>query len=178
MKLLKRATFLILFQLFFYAAQAFAQAPVANQPINTASRYILGDADEILIKVNILGYVRKPGQYFIPRHTDLVTLISNAGGFVKGADLDKIQLLRQKASSGTNGNTKHKEEHEINFISINKYFETGQTSYLPTLRAGDSIVIRQSRVDKIRNFFGVNSVFNVVATLASVALIVDRLNNN
>ncbi|MCA9733108.1 MAG: SLBB domain-containing protein [Deferribacteres bacterium] len=178
MKIFKSAFVLILFHMFFSLVQTSAQTPVANQPINAASRYILGDSDEILIKVNILGYVRKPGQYFIPRHTDLVTLISNAGGFVPGADLDKIQLLRQNAEEATNGSSGQKEEHEIKFISIEKYFETGKTSYLPTLRAGDSIVIKQSRGDKIRNFFGVNSVFNVVATLASVALIVDRLRYN
>lgn len=155
-----------------------AQTASNNQPVNMASRYILGDSDEILIKVNILGYIRKPGQYFIPRHTDLVTLIANAGGFIKGADLDKIQILRQQVEDGKISSNGHGQMHDIEVISIDKYFETGKTSFLPTLRAGDSIVIKRSRGDKIRSFFGVNSVFNVVATLASVALIVDRLKYN
>jgi len=154
--------------------QSHAQTPSLNQPVNMASRYFLGDTDEILIKVNILGFIRKPGQYFIPRHTDLVTLIANAGGFIKGADLNKIQLMRQPLKADNRQAIKHK----IKYISLKKYFETGNTANLPMLQAGDAIVINRSRGDKIRSFFGANSVFNVVATLASVVLIIDRIRYN
>lgn len=168
---LRRLLFMVVL---IFPVQMAAQTPSNNQPVNMASRYILGDTDEILIKVNILGYIRKPGQYFIPRHTDMVTLIANAGGFMKGADLNKIQLLRQPLKAD-NGQIR---QHAIKYISLKKYFETGNTSNLPMLQAGDAIVINRSRGDKIRSFFGANSVFNVVATLASVVLIIDRIRYN
>ena len=44
------------------------------------AQYFLGAADELLMRVNIWGFVRKPGQYMVPTDTDLICLMSFAGG--------------------------------------------------------------------------------------------------
>ena len=62
------------------------------------ARYYLGDQDELLMKVNIWGYVRKPGQYMVPPDTDLISLMSFAGGPIEGAKIKSIKLIR---SNGT-----------------------------------------------------------------------------
>lgn len=36
-----------------------------------AAQYYLGRKDEVLIKVNVWGFVQKPDQYLVPKDTDL-----------------------------------------------------------------------------------------------------------
>ncbi|MGH7600898.1 MAG: SLBB domain-containing protein, partial [bacterium] len=77
-----------------------------------AAQYYLGEQDELLIKVNIWGLVRRPGQYMVPKDTDLISLISFAGGPVEQARMKKIKIIRSSrpaamsngASSGANAN--------------------------------------------------------------------------
>lgn len=144
------------------------------------SQYILGDKDEILIKVNIWGYVRKPGQYLVPRHTDLISLISFAGGPLDGANLEEVRLLQEKRIEGnghfeTDGIPNSKPEATIKKINIKKYIETGATAYMPTLKANDTVVVAQTFGNKMHKFLGFNSVFSMIAAGASIALIVERL---
>jgi hypothetical protein len=48
-----------------------------------------------LIRVHILGGVASPGKYYISPQTDLLELVSIAGGITPQADLEKIQLRRR-----------------------------------------------------------------------------------
>ncbi|MBM4162658.1 MAG: hypothetical protein FJ217_16365 [Ignavibacteria bacterium] len=45
-------------------------------------------------QVNIWGFVQKPGRYEVPSSTDLIQLISYAGGPVQYAKLDEVKLTR------------------------------------------------------------------------------------
>ena len=60
------------------------------------AQYYLGDEDELLMKVNIWGFVRKPGQYMIPPNTDLISLMSFAGGPIEQAKIKSIKIVRSK----------------------------------------------------------------------------------
>jgi len=44
--------------------------------------------------VNVWGYVQKPGRYEVPSSTDLIQLISYAGGPTEYADMQEVQLTR------------------------------------------------------------------------------------
>src|SRR5574341_717354 len=59
-----------------------------------AAQYYLGDQNELLIKVNIWGFVRRPGQYMVPKDTDLISLISFAGGPLEQARVKKVKIIR------------------------------------------------------------------------------------
>ncbi|MFQ5640228.1 MAG: hypothetical protein ACE5IR_19790, partial [bacterium] len=73
-------------------ADLWAQEKETGNFLNRASQYYLGGKDEILIKVNVWGLVGGPGQYLVPRHTDLISLISFAGGPQEGANLSKVRI--------------------------------------------------------------------------------------
>ncbi len=60
-----------------------------------ASDYILGDEERLEMVVAIWGQVRNPGEHRVPYNTNLVELISAAGGPTDKARLDKVQLTRQ-----------------------------------------------------------------------------------
>ena len=144
--------------------------------LNRAAQYFLGKEDEVLIQVNILGYVQKPGQYFIPRYTNLLALISSAGGVQKGASLSNVQIMRAvKPGQGANGSDSLGAKHDIIMVNLNKYFETGQTRNVPILEAGDSVIIKQSSGEKWRNIFGFNSIVTVLSVTSTLIIALDRL---
>ncbi|MCK4235134.1 SLBB domain-containing protein [candidate division WOR-3 bacterium] len=62
----------------------------------SAGYYIyLGEGDELLISVQIWGQVKSPGLYSLPEKSDVVTLLSLAGGPTENADLSKIRMIRK-----------------------------------------------------------------------------------
>ena len=160
-------------------SNAFAQESQQSTSFNRGgAQYILGDRDEILMNVNVWGYVLKPGQYLVPRHTDLITLISFAGGPREGANLGEVKIIRESTAL-TNGNATNGHEKKVPILTVNMndHIEKGKSGALPVLRAGDTVIITESGGHKFQKFLGFNSVFGVVATVASVALIIDRLSS-
>ena len=159
-------------------SNVFAQESQQSTSFNRGgAQYILGDRDEILMNVNVWGFVLRPGQYVVPRHTDLITLISFAGGPREGANLGEVRIVRESTAALTNGNATNGHEKKIPIltVNINDHIKKGKVGVLPVLRAGDTVLITESGGHKFQKFMGINSVFGVVAAVASVALIVDRL---
>ncbi len=100
------------------------------------AQYFLGTDDQLLIKVNIWGFVAKPGQYLVPSDTDLISLISFAGGPREGAKLNTIKLIR------TMPNEKDEKVFKIN---VDKFTKKGDISIIPRLKPGDTIIISGSK---------------------------------
>ncbi len=143
---------------------------------NRASQYFLGQKDEILIKVNIWGYVQKPGQYLVPRHTDLISLISFAGGPKNGANLSDVRIIRDGVNDQSdNGHNGHQEKASILSVNVKNYLETGRLGLIPTVQAGDTILIPQTFGNKFRNFLGVTSVVGLIAATATLIFAIERL---
>ena len=59
------------------------------------SDYILGDERQLEMVVAIWGEVKNPGEHRVSYNTNLVELISIAGGPTRSAKLAKVQLTRQ-----------------------------------------------------------------------------------
>lgn len=126
------------------AGNALAQE-TPEQPIKPTgpSRYYLGKENELLIPVNILGYVRNPGQYMVPTETDLIAVVAFAGGFREDAKLGKVQILRGGAMN--NGQPK------ILKVDLIKYFNTGNRAMIPPLLPDDTILIAGSGAATFKN---------------------------
>lgn len=59
------------------------------------NEYVSGDyPGAVLMKVNLWGAVQKPGIHYIPVRTDLVTLLSYAGGPSDRAKFDSVTIKR------------------------------------------------------------------------------------
>ncbi|MGH7450073.1 MAG: SLBB domain-containing protein [bacterium] len=128
-----------------------------------AAQYYLGEQDELLIKVNIWGLVRRPGQYMVPKDTDLISLISFAGGPLDQARMKKVKVIRASAPAAmSNGKALGANSNELMLasrtggaainapstpvqqvieVNVKKYLETGQQSLIPELQPGDTIVV-------------------------------------
>lgn len=82
------------------------------------------------IKVTVLGQVALPGLYPIANTATLQGAIGAAGGFIPGAQLLKIRLLRT-----VNG------EKSEQFINMEQFYLNGDPSVLPPLKDEDTIVV-------------------------------------
>ncbi len=71
----------------------------------TASYYYIGKPGELTMQVNLWGYVKNPGRYEVPSSTDLVQLVSYAGGPTGDALMDQVKVTRivRKDSAVTRG---------------------------------------------------------------------------
>lgn len=118
------------------------------------SRYFLGTEESVLLPVNILGMVQKPGQYMVPYRTDLVSLIAYAGGFSENAKISEIKLIRNVANvNGRNGNNGRRVHTQVFKVDMERYFEKGDQSQIPQLMPDDTIVVGGSTAQTINKFF-------------------------
>lgn len=131
-----RSTFilLVIFAVLFINVQP---SNCQEEKFPRGAQYYLGTDDQLLIKVNVWGFVAKPGQYLIPAGTDLVSLISFAGGPREGAKLNNIKLIRMPAKNDDN--------QKVFKIDVDKFLKTGDSSIIPNLKPDDTIVVSGSK---------------------------------
>lgn len=67
--------------------------PSQHQP--AAEFYLSHIPGEILIPINLIGAVNKPGLYYTPKNTDIFRLIAAAGGLRSDAAGEKITIKRR-----------------------------------------------------------------------------------
>ncbi len=157
-------------------AKIWPQESDVSSFMNRAAQYYLGDKDEILMKINVWGFIQRPGQYLVPRNTDLISLISFAGGPKDGANLSTIRIIRDvKSFQGKNGNNGNHDKAQIISVDINRYLEKGESKVVPVLQAGDTVLLQPTFGNKVERFLGFGSVLGIIAAGASVVIIIDRL---
>lgn len=120
--------------------------------LTRAAQYYIGEEGELLIKVNIWGRVRQPGQYFVPSNTDLVTLISVAGGPAEKSRLDNVRIVRNTEAGS-----------EIIVVDIKKFIKTGDQRIIPLLQPDDTVIMSGSI------WYVLSNIVAVVAQLAIIA---------
>ncbi|MBD3386900.1 hypothetical protein GF407_18495 [candidate division KSB1 bacterium] len=111
---------------------------------SSAAQYILGREDQVLMAVNIWGFVAKPGQYMVPYDTDLISLLSYAGGPREEAKIKNIKLVRA---------TTEEEKGEVFEIDVKSFIESGDTSIIPQLRPGDTVIVSGTSYHFFSKFF-------------------------
>ena len=141
----KRSYIFFLFIIIFicFVNNGFSQE-TKDQEYPRGAQYFLGTGDELLIKVNIWGFINKPGQYMVPSDTDLISLISFAGGPGKGAKLSNIKIVHLEKINNTKEN--------ITNVNVKKYLKHGDLSLIPQLKPGDTIIISGSKWYYVNTF--------------------------
>jgi len=93
----------------------------------------LTGTEQLKIRTYIWGQVRKPGLYIVPDDTDLLTLISSAGGPTENAKLSKVKIIRSTMDGD-----------KIIQVDLKEYLDTGQPELIPILKPGDTVIISGS----------------------------------
>lgn len=140
----------------FIAIFIFSDLWAQTQPVlnfrNRGAQYTIGNEDELLIKVNIWGFVRMPGQYLVPSDTDLISLISYAGGPIDGAETKKVKLVRttEFTPDGKNRNM----DQKIFYYNIKEFLDEGDMNLNPQLMPNDTIVMKGSTSHLLSKIIG------------------------
>lgn len=72
----------------------FSSLGFSQQEIVTKDQYQIGPDERLLITVHIWGEVRNPGGYLVPDDTDILELISKAGGPTEFSNLSNVKITR------------------------------------------------------------------------------------
>jgi hypothetical protein len=99
---MKAIALLVLMNLIFTSAAPALAAGGSNlgiqQELNAApgTEYVSGNfPGAVLMPINLWGSVGKPGIHHVPTQTDLVTLLTLAGGPLQDAEMDRITIKRR-----------------------------------------------------------------------------------
>jgi len=120
----------------------------------------LTGTEQLKIRTYIWGQVRNPGLYIVPDDTDLLTLISSAGGPTENAKLSKVRIIRSTIEG----------EKVIN-VDLNEYLETGQTELIPILKPGDTIIVSGS------TYYAFTKAVNWLSQIAVILSVYVAINN-
>jgi len=121
----------------------------------SATVYYMGSDNQLLIPVNVWGFVARPGQYHIPNKTDLISLLSYAGGPVQDARISAIKIVRNDSKTG----------RMVIPVDVKKYLKTADERLIPLLLPGDTIIVKGT------TFFWIKSAFEFLGKLTVFAQI-------
>ena len=118
-------------------AASAAQGQEPARPTPDRDRYILGAEKQLQMYVHIIGQVQKPGEYQVPDGTDVLELISRAGGPTEYALLSVVRVTRVTAPIGPDGTP----EPRVVNVNLDAYLANSKPVELLRLLPGDVVTI-------------------------------------
>lgn len=126
-------------------------------------RYLLGEEAHLQIVVYVLGEVSRPGEYLVSDNTNVVELISKAGGTTDFSNLGDVTIRREVVSYDENSPRKVISNDVIRF-NVQEYLKNKNSPEPPLLKPGDVIYVRKNVWSKWRAVATVMRDISVVAT--------------
>ncbi len=139
-----------------------------NQLTNSPSVYYYGQGQGVQIDINIWGEVKNTGKMIVPYTTDLVSLISLAGGPTPNAKLDDVRIVRYSMQDSA-------AVEKIIRINVERFVETGEQSYFPILLRGDTVIVPGGALSALQSFV---TVLNIVAAVLQTVFLFVIINQN
>ncbi len=129
------------------------------------SRYFIGKEHELLMSVNILGSVSKPGQYMVPSETDLISVIAYAGGFREDAKINEIKIVRKMGDHG---------KPKIMKIDLEKFYVAGDQRLTPPLKPDDVVIIANKKSVTTRTIADIVRTVSYVAQVIYIYVLIEK----
>ena len=143
-------------------------------------KYLLGDDQKLEMIVHVLGEVQRPGEYRVADNTNVLELISKAGGPTEFSNLGSTTITRvsdRALASGGNGhgNNGHlNAENQIIKVNLSDYLKKANAPPLPLLQPSDVVLIPRNSWSKWRNTF---AIVRDISVVVSVYLLYLRVEN-
>lgn len=123
--------------------------------------YQFGPDERLLITVHIFGAVGKPGEYLVPDDTNLLELISKAGGPTEFSNLSNIKITRGLMKIASSSDNKS-DKNVLNVNLKDLLDKSNNKELLPTLQPGDVVRIGKNNWYKWQTVIRVISQFAIV----------------
>ena len=128
---------------------------------SSAAYYYISKPGEITMPINLWGHVRNPGRYEVPISTDIVQLVSYAGGPMAEANLSSVKIARVVRGVDAVRTV----EFDVNLDHLDKLDEKARR-----LEPGDTIFIESNAVTFREVFDIATTTALIAATIANVLL--------
>jgi hypothetical protein len=137
----------------------------ADASVRPSNVFVYGDRNmDLLMKVTVIGAVQNTGVHYVPEKTDLVTLISLAGGTAEEANLNKVVIKRDL------GGQKQVMEVDLEDLVSDAKADS------PILQANDTILVpKNSRVISANLLQGVAFVAGLATIFGTLVLGIKNL---
>ncbi len=133
-------------------------------------KYLPGENNTVEMIVYIIGQVQKPGSYRVQDKTNLIELISVAGGpteFSNLGDVTVTHILPDSLVGRTAGNGFANGPRIVKY-NINKYLKEENISPPPVLKPGDVVMVPKNKWGRWRN---VATIFRDVSVVVTAYLL-------
>jgi hypothetical protein len=160
----------------FLCVVSYSQPPIENfynlrdiKADSKGNEFISGasSGQSVFIKVNIWGAVNKPGIHFVPPKTNLINLLSYAGGPKDNSNIEEVTLRRQL-----------KNREEILTLNLKTILEGDDRNYY--ILEPDDIIMIPSVEPAISNntLMSVGFVTSVLSIVMAGFILSDRVQGN
>lgn len=143
-----------------------------------ASEYMYRSSPkESLISVQLIGAVQKPGVYYVPMDTDLLKILTLAGGSTSGGDMSGVMVRKQEPEKWSQIRSKALGEHRGTYeVDIQELIKLGGRESLQ-MNHDDLIYVppRESLVSPEAS--KTITMVSVVMSIALSALLINRYSN-
>jgi polysaccharide export outer membrane protein len=112
-------------------------------------RYLIGEEDRLEMVVHVLGEVQRPGEYRVGDDTDVLELISKAGGPTEFANLGNVSLRRREPFDSVQ---KAGEERLVE-IDLTDFLKNRNEPAPPLLYPGDVVTVPRNKMAGWRTAF-------------------------
>ena len=116
-----------------------------------------GTESQFLIDVQVWGQVHKPGLYAVRDQTDVIGLLSYAGGPTESAKLEGVRLIRADSAG------------EVEMVDLRAFVEEGERAKVGPLEPGDVLLVPANRSHKLLRFTSLLSFLTLAANVAILA---------
>ncbi len=162
----------------FWVGKGFVQEKFDQSRTIPKDSYLIGEEQTLEIIVHVWGEVRLTGEKRVQDGTNILELISKAGGPTEYSDLSKVLVFREKRMQLSLNERSELEQlsdryilenlEELNKtgkteINIKEYMNDGVTQYLPRLVPGDVVHVKRNVWHKWQTFIRVASQLAIIA---------------
>ena len=127
----------------------------------TPANFSIAKPGELTMQINVWGQVTHPGRYEVSIQTDLVQLVSYAGGPSPDARLSSVKITRFIKTD--NGISKSE-----NFVNLENLYRVNDSQLI--LQPGDTIFIDQTNWSTLRDILTIVGGITVVAATVSTVI--------
>jgi hypothetical protein len=127
--------------------------------------YLLPQEQGLEMIVHIIGEVQKPGEYRVSDRTDVLELLSKAGGPTEYSSLSSITVRRVMPVEGMGPRASARRDTKLSVLKVNlgKAWNVNHPVPPPRLLPGDVVVVSRN------SWFGYKRLATVVRDVAVVA---------
>jgi len=129
---------------------------IASQSSN--GEYNTDESGNVYMYINVIGHVKSPGTFMIYEGTDILTILSAAGGPLPGAKLNKVMIYRE----GDN----------MKRLDLDAYLNMGKKLDI-NFKPNDTIYIEQTLGSYL---FSKSTILNSILSILNIYLTIDRTN--